>query len=93
LIWSWIQEQNTVFILPHFLIKRFPEVFVAHILPLSVDKPEESSNGRMSVTGLLTEAGTLMSSYTYDPYGNLSSGIPNAINYYEYNAGSMNTNT
>lgn len=41
----------------------------------------------------LTEAGALTNSYRYDSYGTLTSGTPDAVNYYGYNAESTNTNT
>ena len=62
-----------------------------------VDKSTETSyymyDGRGSVTGLVTDNGTLTNSYTYDPYGTLTSGTADAVNYYGYNAESTNTKT
>ncbi|GAA6410198.1 hypothetical protein K040078D81_43150 [Blautia hominis] len=34
----------------------------------------------------MTQAGALTNSYRYDPYGALTSGTPDAVNYYGYNA-------
>ena len=50
-------------------------------------------DGRDSVTGLVTNDGKLTNSYTYDPYGTLTSGTADAVNYYGYNAESTNTKT
>jgi RHS repeat-associated protein len=62
-----------------------------------VDKSTETSyyvyDGRGSVTGLVTDDGKLTNSYTYDPYGTLTSGTVDAVNYYGYNAESTNTKT
>ena len=62
-----------------------------------VDKSTETSyymyDGRGSVTGLVTDSGKLTNSYTYDPYGTLTSGTADAVNYYGYNAESTNTKT
>ncbi len=62
-----------------------------------VDKSTETSyymyDGRGSVIGLVTDDGTLTNSYTYDPYGTLTSGTADAVNYYGYNAESTNTKT
>ena len=62
-----------------------------------VDKSTETSyymyDGRGSVTGLVTDDGKLTNSYTYDPYGTLTSGTADAVNYYGYNAESTNTKT
>ena len=62
-----------------------------------VDKSTETSyymyDGRGSVTGLMTNDGKLTNSYTYDPYGTLTSGTADAVNYYGYNAESTNTKT
>ncbi len=62
-----------------------------------VDKSTETSyyiyDGRGNVTGLMTNDGTLTNSYTYDPYGTLTSGTADAVNYYGYNAESTNTKT
>lgn len=64
---------------------------------VSVDKSEESSyylyDGRNSVTGILTENGNLTNSYQYDPYGNLTSGTADGVNYYGYNGESTNVKT
>jgi RHS repeat-associated protein len=62
-----------------------------------VDKSTETSyyvyDGRGSVTGLVSDSGKLTNSYTYDPYGTLTSGTVDAVNYYGYNAESTNTKT
>ena len=64
---------------------------------ISVDKSTESSyylyDGRNSVTGILTETANLTNSYQYDPYGNLTSGTADAVNYYGYNGESTNVKT
>ncbi|WP_275950298.1 RHS repeat-associated core domain-containing protein, partial [Dorea longicatena] len=64
---------------------------------VSVDKSEESSyylyDGRNSVTGILTENANLTNSYQYDPYGNLTSGTADGVNYYGYNGESTNVKT
>ena len=64
---------------------------------VSVDKSEESSyylyDGRNSVTGILTENANLTNSYQYDPYGNLTSGTAEGVNYYAYNGESTNVKT
>ena len=64
---------------------------------ISVDKSEESSyylyDGRNSVTGILTENANLTNSYQYDPYGNLTSGTADGVNYYAYNGESTNVKT
>ena len=64
---------------------------------ISVDKSEESSyylyDGRNSVTGILTETANLTNSYQYDPYGNLTSGTADGVNYYGYNGESTNVKT
>lgn len=61
---------------------------------ISVDKSTESSyylyDGRNSVTGILTETANLTNSYQYDPYGNLTSGTADGVNYYGYNGESTN---
>ena len=64
---------------------------------VSVDKSEENSyylyDGRNSVTGILTENANLTNSYQYDPYGNLTSGTADGVNYYGYNGESANVKT
>ena len=64
---------------------------------ISVDKSTESSyylyDGRNSVTGILTENANLTNSYQYDPYGNLTSGTADGVNYYGYNGESANVKT
>lgn len=64
---------------------------------ISVDKSDESSyylyDGRSSVTGLLTETASLTNSYIYDPYGTLTSGSADGVNYYGYNGESTNVKT
>ena len=64
---------------------------------VSVAKSEESSyylyDGRNSVTGILTENANLTNSYQYDPYGNLTSGTADGVNYYGYNGESTNVKT
>ena len=64
---------------------------------VSVDKSTESSyylyDGRNSVTGILTENANLTNSYQYDPYGNLTSGTADGVNYYGYNGESTNVKT
>ena len=64
---------------------------------VSVDKSEESSyylyDGRNSVTGILTENANLTNSYQFDPYGNLTSGTADGVNYYAYNGESTNVKT
>ena len=64
---------------------------------VSVDKSEESSyylyDGRNSVTGILTENANLTNSYQHDPYGNLTSGTADGVNYYGYNGESTNAKT
>ena len=64
---------------------------------ISVDKSTESSyylyDGRNSVTGILTENANLTNSYQYDPYGNLTSGTADGVNYYAYNGESTNVKT
>ena len=64
---------------------------------VSVDKSEENSyylyDGRNSVTGILTENANLTNSYQYDPYGNLTSGTADGVNYYGYNGESTNVKT
>ena len=64
---------------------------------VSVDKSEESSyylyDGRNSVTGILTENANLTNSYQYDPYGDLTSGTADGVNYYGYNGESTNVKT
>ena len=64
---------------------------------ISVDKSTESSyylyDGRNSVTGILTENANLTNSYQYDPYGNLTSGTADGVNYYGYNGESTNVKT
>lgn len=64
---------------------------------IQVDKTEENSyylyNGQGSVSGLLKENGKLANSYRYDPYGNLTSGTPDAVNYYGYHGESTNIKT
>ena len=64
---------------------------------VSVDKSEESSyylyDGRNSVTGILTENANLTNSYQYDPYGELTSGTADSVNYYGYNGESTNVKT
>ena len=64
---------------------------------VSVDKSTESSyylyDGRNSVTGILTETANLTNSYQYDPYGNLTSGTADGVNYYGYNGESTNVKT
>ena len=64
---------------------------------VGVDKSEESSyylyDGRNSVTGILTENANLTNSYQYDPYGNLTSGTADGVNYYGYNGESTNVKT
>lgn len=64
---------------------------------VSVDKSEESSyylyDGRNSVTEILTENANLANSYQYDPYGNLTSGTADGVNYYGYNGESTNVKT
>ena len=64
---------------------------------ISVDKSTESSyylyDGRNSVTGILTETANLTNSYQYDPYGNLTSGTADGVNYFGYNGESTNVKT
>ena len=64
---------------------------------INVDKSTESSyylyDGRNSVTGILTETANLTNSYQYDPYGNLTSGTADGVNYYGYNGESANVKT
>ena len=64
---------------------------------ISVDKSTESSyylyDGRNSVTEILTETANLTNSYQYDPYGNLTSGTADGVNYYGYNGESTNVKT
>ena len=64
---------------------------------ISVDKSTESSyylyDGRNSVTGILTENANLTNSYQYDPYGNLTSGTADGVNYYGYNGEFTNVKT
>ena len=64
---------------------------------ISVDKSTESSyylyDGRNSVTGILTGNANLTNSYQYDPYGNLTSGTADGVNYYAYNGESTNVKT
>lgn len=64
---------------------------------ISVEKGTETSyylyDGRGSVSGLQSMGGTLTNSYRYDAYGNLTSGTPDGVNYYGYNAESTNTKT
>ena len=64
---------------------------------ISVDKSTESSyylyDGRNSVTGILTETANLTNSYQYDPYGNLTSGTADGVNYYGYNGEFTNVKT
>lgn len=50
-------------------------------------------DGQGSVAGLTDTAGNVVSSYCYDPYGNLTFGTPTGINYYGYNSESTDTNT
>ena len=45
------------------------------------------------MTGVLSETGALTNSYCYDSYGNLTSGTPEAVNYYGYNGESANIKT
>ncbi|MFR6522363.1 MAG: RHS repeat-associated core domain-containing protein [Lachnospiraceae bacterium] len=42
------------------------------------------------MTGILTETANLTNSYQYDPYGNLTSGTADGVNYYGYNGESTN---
>ena len=50
-------------------------------------------DGRNSVTGILTENANLTNSYQYDPYGNLTSGTADGVNYYGYNGESTSVKT
>ncbi|XCP87195.1 RHS repeat-associated core domain-containing protein [Roseburia hominis] len=50
-------------------------------------------DGQGSVAGLTSSDGTMKNSYRYDPYGALTFGEPDGINYYGYNGESTNTNT
>ena len=45
------------------------------------------------MTGILTENANLTNSYQYDPYGNLTSGTADGVNYYAYNGESTNVKT
>ena len=45
------------------------------------------------MTGILTETANLTNSYQYDPYGNLTSGTADGVNYYGYNGESTNVKT
>ena len=45
------------------------------------------------MTGILTENANLTNSYQYDPYGNLTSGTADGVNYYGYNGESTNVKT
>ena len=45
------------------------------------------------MTGILTETANLTNSYQYDPYGNLTSGTADGVNYYGYNVESTNVKT
>ncbi len=53
---------------------------------IGVEKNDEKSyymyDGRGSVTGLVTDDGKLTNSYSYDPYGTLTSGTVDAMNYF-----------
>ena len=45
------------------------------------------------MTGILTETANLTNSYQYNPYGNLTSGTADGVNYYGYNGESANVKT
>ena len=45
------------------------------------------------MTGILTETANLTNSYQYDPYGNLTSGTTDGVNYYGYNGEFTNVKT
>ena len=45
------------------------------------------------MTGILTETANLTNSYQYDPYGNLTSGTADGVNYYGYNGEFTNVKT
>ncbi len=92
-----VNRENTETLVEYSVDYKMHQAYTYGDTRLSVDKSKETSyylsDGRGSVTGLLTEAGKLTNSYRYDSYGNLTSGIPDAVNYYGYNAESTNTNT
>ena len=47
-------------------------------------------DGLGSVTRIASEWGRVLETYAYDPYGNLTYGIPDSVNYYGYNGESTN---
>ena len=64
---------------------------------LAYDTGEDISyylyDGRGSVSRIATEWGRIKETYTYDPYGQLTLGIPDSVNYYGYNGESANLAT
>ena len=50
-------------------------------------------DGLGNVSRIATEWGRIKETYDYDPYGNLTFGIPDSVNYYGYNGESTNLAT
>ena len=50
-------------------------------------------DGQNNVSRIASEWGRVKESYNYDPYGNLTYGIPDTVNYYGYNGESQNLAT
>ena len=50
-------------------------------------------DGQNNVSRIASEWGRVKETYNYDPYGNLTYGIPDTVNYYGYNGESQNLAT
>lgn len=83
-----INQENTQVLAEYKTDDTLRQTYTYGTERLSVDKGDKTSyylyDGRGSVTGLMTQAGALANSYRYDPYGALTSGTPDAVNYYGY---------
>ena len=64
---------------------------------LAYDTGEDISyylyDGLGSVSRIATEWGRIKETYDYDPYGNLTFGLPDSVNYYGYNGESQSLTT
>ena len=92
-----INQENTQVLAEYKADDTLRQTYTYGTERLSDDKGDKTSyylyDGRGSVTGLMTQAGALTNSYRYDPYGALTSGTPDAVNYYGYNAESTHVKT
>lgn len=85
-----VNTENTQVLMEYGRRGELKNTYTYGLERLSVNTDDYLYDGRGSVSSIITAAGEMTASYTYDPFGNVTSGAPEFDSFYGYNGEETN---